>query len=151
MRSCCWTARRCWCARASPSPCPPTGTRPAARASTSSTRKSSAGSATSSSSASEGARAPRGPVPAPAADAHQPAAQWSGLSSHPTWGLGKGQAGVGTERALSVNKNTVPRTAWCRRFPARRGGCGAGTGGDGSLQGQRRGALEGLQPVVVFR
>ncbi|XP_064523817.1 protein mono-ADP-ribosyltransferase PARP3 isoform X3 [Pseudopipra pipra] len=70
MRRCCWMARRCWCAKASPSPCLPTRNPPSDRASTSSTRKASAGSATLSSSASEGAQESCGPGPAPAGDAH---------------------------------------------------------------------------------
>ncbi|XP_068014045.1 protein mono-ADP-ribosyltransferase PARP3 isoform X2 [Melanerpes formicivorus] len=61
MRSCCWMARRCWCARAILSQCLPTRTRPSVRASTSSTRKASAGSASSSSSNFESVCTPPAP------------------------------------------------------------------------------------------
>lgn len=94
--------------------------------------KASAGSATLSSSNSEGAQAPRGPVPALAGDATSP--EHSGLDSRPPHlGLGKGQAGVGTEPALTMNKTTVPCTKRCRCFLAWRGGCGVGQGGGGWL------------------
>lgn len=49
--------------------------------------------------------------------------------------LSKGQAGMGTELALSVNKSTVPCTEWCSRCPAQQGGCAIGKGVSGSLNG----------------
>lgn len=54
-------------------------------------------------------------------------------------GLGRGQAGVGTELALTVNKNPVPCTLWSWCFPARQGGCRVEKGDGGSLQGQLEG------------
>lgn len=69
----------------------------------------------------------------------------------PHLGLGKGQAGMGPELALTMNKNCVPCTERCRRFPAWRGGCGAEKGGGGSLQGRWWVALDGLRPVVAVQ